>query len=108
MWTRSEAPVACTACRCALCGAVSSPVPRPWLLASFLGNTFNPKYLADTAQADGGSVLVATASPGLFTLSQDGKGQAAALNQDGTTANGPSSPAPKGSVISLFGPARDK
>ena len=60
--------------------------------------------LADTGElVAGGSVLVATASPGLFTLSQDGKGQAAALNQDGTTVNGPSSPAPKGSVITLFG-----
>jgi uncharacterized protein (TIGR03437 family) len=60
--------------------------------------------LADTGElVAGGSVLVAAASPGLFTLSQDGKGQAAALNQDGTTVNGPSSPAPKGSVISLFG-----
>jgi len=60
--------------------------------------------LADTGElVAGGSVLVATVSPGLFTLSQDGKGQAAALNQDGTTVNGPSNPAAKGNIISLFG-----
>jgi uncharacterized protein (TIGR03437 family) len=60
--------------------------------------------LADTGElVAGGGVLVAAASPGLFTLSQDGKGQAAALNQDGTTVNGPSNPAARGSLISLFG-----
>lgn len=59
--------------------------------------------LSDTGElVAGGSVLVAASSPGLFTASQDGKGQGAILNQD-KTLNGPSSPAPKGSVISLFG-----
>ena len=59
---------------------------------------------ADTGELiAGGTVLVAGVSPGLFTLTQDGKGQAAARNQDGITGNGPSNPAPKGSYISLYG-----
>jgi uncharacterized protein (TIGR03437 family) len=60
--------------------------------------------LADTGELlAGGPLLVTANSPGFFTLSQDGKGQAAALNQDGVTVNGPSNPATRGSVISLFG-----
>jgi uncharacterized protein (TIGR03437 family) len=60
--------------------------------------------LADTGELlAAGTLLVAANSPGFFTLSQNGKGQAAALNQDGITVNGPSNPAPRGSVISLFG-----
>jgi uncharacterized protein (TIGR03437 family) len=59
---------------------------------------------ADTGELiAGGTVLVAVSSPGLFTISQDGTGQAAARNQDGVTVNGASNPAPRGSVISLYG-----
>src|SRR5262249_33092508 len=50
----------------------------------------------------GGSLLVGTSSPGFFTLSRDGKGQAAALNEDGTL-NSASAPAARGSVVQLFG-----
>jgi len=39
--------------------------------------------------------------PGMFTADASGKGQAAAVNQDGSI-NGPSSPAPEGSVVSLY------
>ena len=60
--------------------------------------------VADTSELlAGGALLVAANSPGFFTLSQDGKGQAAARNQDGITVNGPANPAPRGSVISLYG-----
>jgi uncharacterized protein (TIGR03437 family) len=60
--------------------------------------------LADTGELlAGGTLLVAANSPGFFTLTQDGKGQAAARNQDGITVNGPANPAPRGSVISLYG-----
>jgi uncharacterized protein (TIGR03437 family) len=48
-----------------------------------------------------GSVQMAGASPGLFTLSASGSGQVAAVNEDGSI-NGPSSPARPGSVVSLF------
>src|SRR5579883_143599 len=59
--------------------------------------------LADTGELiAGGNLVVAAASPGLFTTTQDGKGQGIVLNQD-KTLNSASSPAPRGSVISLFG-----
>jgi uncharacterized protein (TIGR03437 family) len=47
-------------------------------------------------------VQVAAASPGLFTSDAGGKGQAAALNENGTF-NMVSAPAPAGSIVSLFG-----
>lgn len=50
----------------------------------------------------GGAILIASSSPGLFTLSQDGKGPGAVLNQDGTP-NRPLNAAARGSVIQLFG-----
>lgn len=50
----------------------------------------------------GGFVGVAGTRPGLFTLTQNGVGFAVALNQDGTF-NSPEKPAPRGSVITLYG-----
>lgn len=58
---------------------------------------------ADTDEVlAGGAIAIDTSSPGLFTFTQDGRGRALALNQDGTL-NSPANPAPRGSVISLFG-----
>jgi len=58
---------------------------------------------ADTGELiAGGSVVIATAAPGLFTAAQNGAGQVAALNQD-NTVNGSSNPAAAGSTIQLFG-----
>jgi uncharacterized protein (TIGR03437 family) len=58
---------------------------------------------ADTGELiAGGTVLVAAYSPGFFTRAQDGAGQVAALNAD-NTINSASNPAPRGSVIQLFG-----
>jgi uncharacterized protein (TIGR03437 family) len=48
------------------------------------------------------AVRVAAAAPGLFTLDASGKGQAAALNQDGSV-NGKANPAKTGDVVVLFG-----
>ena len=47
-------------------------------------------------------ITVSAASPGFFTATQDGKGQGAVFNEDGTL-NGPTSPAARGRVIQLFG-----
>ena len=59
--------------------------------------------VADTGElVAGGSLLVASASPGLFTANQSGSGQAAVLNQD-NTVNAASNPAAAGSVIVLYG-----
>jgi uncharacterized protein (TIGR03437 family) len=46
---------------------------------------------------------VAAAAPGIFTVDTSGSGQGAIFNQDGTTINGPGSPAPRGSTVSIFG-----
>jgi uncharacterized protein (TIGR03437 family) len=59
--------------------------------------------VSDTGElVAGGAVIVASAAPGLFTVSQDGKGQAQAVNQDGRPNNA-SNPAARGSTITLFG-----
>jgi uncharacterized protein (TIGR03437 family) len=48
-------------------------------------------------------VAVADTSPGIFTLTEDGRGQGAILNAGATaTVNGPTNPAPRGSAIALF------
>jgi uncharacterized protein (TIGR03437 family) len=47
------------------------------------------------------AVPVVATAPGLYTVDHSGKGPAAALNQDGS-ANAQATPAPQGSVISLF------
>jgi uncharacterized protein (TIGR03437 family) len=48
------------------------------------------------------TLAVAKSAPGLFTADGSGSGQGAILNQD-TTYNGPSNPATRGSIVSLFG-----
>ncbi len=45
---------------------------------------------------------VREAAPGLFTLDGSGSGPAAVINQDGTI-NGPDNPAPRGSIVSIYG-----
>jgi uncharacterized protein (TIGR03437 family) len=47
-------------------------------------------------------IAVAPTAPGLFTLHSSGSGQGAILNQDGSI-NSSTNPAPRGSIISLFG-----
>jgi uncharacterized protein (TIGR03437 family) len=47
------------------------------------------------------AVAAAATSPGVFTLDGSGRGQAAAVNQDGTL-NGTAAPAAAGSVLSLY------
>ncbi|MDE3196365.1 MAG: hypothetical protein KGN84_08475, partial [Acidobacteriota bacterium] len=47
-------------------------------------------------------ISAATALPGFFTVDTTGKGQIAAINQDGTL-NSPSNPAARGSIVSLYG-----
>jgi trimeric autotransporter adhesin len=47
------------------------------------------------------AVPIVSSVPGIFTSNTTGTGQAAAVNQDGSI-NGPTSPAPAGSVISFY------
>jgi uncharacterized protein (TIGR03437 family) len=59
--------------------------------------------VADTGElVSGGSVLVAAAGPGLFTINQTGSGQGAVTNQD-FSVNSSSNPALSGSTITLYG-----
>jgi uncharacterized protein (TIGR03437 family) len=48
------------------------------------------------------TVPVTPTSPGIFTLSLQGTGQGAIVNQDGTV-NGPDNPAARGDVVSIYG-----
>jgi uncharacterized protein (TIGR03437 family) len=57
-------------------------------------------YQGQTFSTESAIPVVATV-PGVFTANSTGVGQAAAVNQDGSI-NGPSSPAPAGSYISLY------
>ena len=47
------------------------------------------------------ALTLAATAPGVYTADGSGKGPAAAINQDGSV-NGPNTPAPQGSVLSLF------
>jgi len=59
--------------------------------------------LADTGElVAGGSFLIQSAAPGIFTVNTQGSGQAAVLNQD-YTPNSASNPAPVGSIVSIYG-----
>jgi uncharacterized protein (TIGR03437 family) len=60
--------------------------------------------VADTGElvAGGSSLLVGSASPGIFTATQNGAGQALVLNQD-NTINSSSNPANQGSIVVLYG-----
>ena len=49
------------------------------------------------------TVPVAATSPGLFTANATGTGQGAILNQDNVTHNSAQAPAPRGSVVILWG-----
>jgi len=49
----------------------------------------------------GTTLQVANAAPGVFTFNATGSGQAIAANQDGSF-NGPSTPAPKGSYVTIY------
>ena len=51
--------------------------------------------------SSGTTLPCASAAPGVFTFNASGSGPAAAANQDGTF-NGPSSPAAKGSYVTLY------
>ncbi len=58
---------------------------------------------ADTAELiAGGPFEVAAVSPGLYTIAQNGTGQAAVINQD-KSVNSSSNPALRGTIVSLYG-----
>ncbi|MFB3825821.1 MAG: hypothetical protein ACE15B_03595 [Bryobacteraceae bacterium] len=76
----------------------SSTVLAP---AAFARSTTTVEVLGNGGLLGRAEAPVVAAAPGLFTLA-GGSGQAAAFNEDGAR-NGPDRPAPRGSLISLFG-----
>jgi uncharacterized protein (TIGR03437 family) len=71
----------------------------PYEVAGCSQVTVQVQFQSSTSAAT--SLPCASAAPGIFTFSASGTGQAAAANQDGTF-NGPSSPAPRGSYVTLY------
>jgi uncharacterized protein (TIGR03437 family) len=71
---------------------------------SFFSNqtTIPVRVQVDATLSAAVSVPVVGAAPGLATVGATGTGQGAILNEDGSV-NSPAHPAPRGSVISLFG-----
>jgi uncharacterized protein (TIGR03437 family) len=78
-------------------GQVSAVVPYSVAGASVTAIEVEVNGLA----SDPINASVFPAAPGIFTRDSSGQGQAAAQNQD-STPNGPSHPAPKGSTIVIF------
>jgi uncharacterized protein (TIGR03437 family) len=56
----------------------------------------------DGVASDPYMIQISPTAPGIFTATQDGRGQAAALNDD-NAANSQSSPANRGSIVQVFG-----
>jgi len=79
--------------------ATQSTVMVPYAVAGKTTTQVVAEYQG--AQSLPVTLNVADASPGLYTITQNGTGPAAIVNQDGSI-NSASSPAPKGSVVLLF------
>ena len=79
----------------------SSPAQISFLIpASVSGeNSANAQVSCAGLTAPAMAIPIAAAAPSLFSVSQNGTGQAAVVNQDGTV----NTPSPAGTVIQLFG-----
>ena len=55
-----------------------------------------------TLVSDRVAVPVISAAPSIFSAAYTGSGQGAVLNEDGRTVNGFATPAPRGSIVSIF------
>jgi uncharacterized protein (TIGR03437 family) len=65
-------------------------------------STANVVVSLNGATSTGTTVQVVPTAPSIFTLNQNGSGQGAILNQNGSV-NGAANPAAKGSIIQIFG-----
>ena len=74
-----------------------SPTGSSLLFPTFLGSSTSGVPHGTPAVAF--PITLASAFPGLFTSAQDGKGQAAVVNQDGTV----NTPSPAGTYIQVDG-----
>ena len=66
-----------------------------------IGNTAQVTVTYNNQTTLAAPVYINYFAPGIFTISGNGAGQAAAVNQSGTI-NGPNAPAPAGSIIALY------
>jgi uncharacterized protein (TIGR03437 family) len=80
--------------------AIQTNVIVPYGVSGRTSSIVQVEYLGVLSAA--ATYTVVATSPGIFSLNQSGTGPGATLNQDGRTVNGPSTPAPKGSVVSVF------
>ena len=71
----------------------------PYGVAGFTNFPVTVKYLGQTS--NGFNVQSASTSPGIFSQSGTGTGPGSILNGDGS-ANGPTRPATRGSVVSVY------
>jgi uncharacterized protein (TIGR03437 family) len=74
----------------------------PWSAPSTGGGELELVRASTGEVLAAGTFAMRTADPGFFTSNAQGFGQLAAINQDGTI-NSAANPAPRGSIISLFG-----
>jgi trimeric autotransporter adhesin len=82
----------------AISGQLSAVVPY-----EVAGQSSTAMLITDSGNFSQSVTLpVASAAPAFFTLNQSGSGQVAMINQDGSI-NGPGHPAPKGSVVTIYG-----
>jgi uncharacterized protein (TIGR03437 family) len=72
----------------------------PYGVAGFNNFPVIVSYLGQTS--NGFSVSSAAIVPGIFTQNNAGTGLADVLNSDGRTVNGPTTPAAKGSIVSVY------
>jgi uncharacterized protein (TIGR03437 family) len=63
--------------------------------------TVQVRVQKDGVASDPYTIQIGASAPGIFTATQDGRGQAAALNED-NVANSQSSPASRGSIVQVF------
>jgi uncharacterized protein (TIGR03437 family) len=71
----------------------------PFLIS---GSSVSVQVEVDGVLSPAITIPVASAAPGLFTADASGSGSGAIVNQDGTI-NSAANPAPRGSVVSLYG-----
>ncbi|HXB72074.1 MAG TPA: IPT/TIG domain-containing protein [Candidatus Acidoferrales bacterium] len=80
--------------------AVQTSVMVPYGVAGRTSTSVQVEYLGVPSAPT--SFNVVTSAPGIYSLNLSGTGPGATLNQDGRTVNGPATPAPKGSVVTVY------
>jgi uncharacterized protein (TIGR03437 family) len=80
--------------------ATQTSVMVPYGVSGRTSTNVQVAYLG--VQSVATSFNVVASAPGIYSLNLSGTGPGATLNPDGKTANGPATPAPKGSVVAVY------